>query len=56
MAGKGPVDADYPGGRDRGMSIHAAYPAIIKRLKRAHGHLHSVIAMLEAELPCLDIA
>jgi DNA-binding FrmR family transcriptional regulator len=36
--------------------IHASHPAILKRLKRAQGHLASVIAMLEAERPCLDLA
>ncbi len=35
---------------------HAQDPAILKRLKRAEGHLRSVIAMIEAEKPCLDIA
>jgi DNA-binding FrmR family transcriptional regulator len=35
---------------------HASHPDIIKRLKRAHGHLASVIAMIEAERPCLDLA
>lgn len=35
---------------------HATHPAIIKRLKRANGHLLSVIAMIEAERPCNDIA
>ncbi|WP_281261805.1 metal-sensing transcriptional repressor [Caballeronia novacaledonica] len=38
------------------MSVHTSHPDIIKRLKRAEGHLRSVIAMLEAEKPCLDIA
>lgn len=35
---------------------HASHPDIIKRLKRAHGHLASVIAMMEADRPCLDLA
>ena len=35
---------------------HDSHPALIKRLKRAHGHLASVIAMIEAERPCADIA
>ena len=35
---------------------HASHPAFIKRLKRAHGHLASVIAMMEAQRPCADIA
>jgi hypothetical protein NreA len=36
--------------------IHATHPALIARLKRAEGHLRSVIAMLEAGKPCLDVA
>jgi len=35
---------------------HSTHPAIIKRLKRAQGHLASVIDMIEQERPCLDIA
>lgn len=35
---------------------HASHPSIVARLKRAEGHLRSVIAMMEAERPCLDIA
>jgi DNA-binding FrmR family transcriptional regulator len=34
----------------------ASHPGIIQRLKRAEGHLRSVVAMLEAEKPCVDIA
>ncbi|WP_201860701.1 metal-sensing transcriptional repressor [Microvirga soli] len=36
--------------------IHASHPDIIARLKRAHGHLASVIQMIEAERPCVDLA
>lgn len=36
--------------------IHASHPAVIKRLKRANGHLNSTIAMLVEGRPCLDIA
>jgi DNA-binding FrmR family transcriptional regulator len=35
---------------------HHSHPEIIKRLKRAEGHLRSVTAMIEAGKPCLDIA
>ena len=35
---------------------HDSHPDIVKRLKRAEGHLKSVIAMIEAGKPCLDIA
>ncbi len=37
------------------MTTHTSHPDIIKRLKRAHGHLNSVVAMLEEDRPCLDI-
>jgi DNA-binding FrmR family transcriptional regulator len=35
---------------------HASHPAIIKRLKRAEGHLRSTIAMIEQGRSCLDLA
>mgnify|MGYP001120081911 CR=1 FL=1 len=35
---------------------HETHPEIIRRLKRAEGHLKSVITMIEAGKPCLDIA
>lgn len=35
---------------------HTSHPAIVKRLRRASGHLESVIAMIEAERDCLDVA
>lgn len=38
------------------MSQHESHPAIIKRLKRAEGHLKSVIEMIETERPCVEIA
>ncbi|MCK3777030.1 metal-sensing transcriptional repressor [Ensifer sesbaniae] len=34
---------------------HDTHPEIVKRLKRAEGHLKSVIAMIESGRPCLDI-
>ena len=36
--------------------VHESHPGIGKRLKRAEGHLKSVIEMLEAGRPCRDIA
>lgn len=36
--------------------MHETHPDIIKRLKRAEGHLRSVIAMIEAQRPCVDVA
>jgi DNA-binding FrmR family transcriptional regulator len=38
------------------MTTHFSHPDIIKRLKRAEGHLKSIITMLEEERGCLDIA
>jgi uncharacterized protein len=35
---------------------HQSHPEIIKRLKRAGGHLDSVIGMLEAQRSCVEIA
>jgi uncharacterized protein len=35
---------------------HQSHPDIIKRLKRSAGHLASVIEMIEAGRPCLDLA
>ncbi|MCR5860499.1 metal-sensing transcriptional repressor [Mesorhizobium sp. J428] len=35
---------------------HSSHPDIIKRLKRVDGHVRSVITMIEAGKPCLDIA
>jgi DNA-binding FrmR family transcriptional regulator len=35
---------------------HRSHPEIVKRLRRAEGHLRSVIAMFEAERPCLELA
>lgn len=36
--------------------VHATHPALIARLKRANGHLKSVISMIEDGKPCLEIA
>lgn len=38
------------------MVAHPSHPDIIKRLKRAEGHLHSIIGMIEAKRSCLDLA
>ena len=35
---------------------HESHPDIIKRLKRAEGHLRSLIGMIEAGKPCLELA
>jgi DNA-binding FrmR family transcriptional regulator len=38
------------------MTTHITHPDIIKRLKRALGHLKGILAMLEDGRDCLDIA
>ena len=38
------------------MSQHHSHPEIINRFKRIHGHVAKVIAMIEAEKPCVDVA
>ncbi|HWK46795.1 MAG TPA: metal-sensing transcriptional repressor [Stellaceae bacterium] len=35
---------------------HSTHPEIVKRLKRAEGHLRSVVEMIEGGRACLDIA
>lgn len=41
----------------RTMTTHTTtHPDIIKRLKRAQGHLKSILTMLEEERGCLEIA
>ena len=39
-----------------GPPIHQTHPEIVKRLRRAEGHLRSIIDMIETQRPCLDIA
>ena len=36
--------------------LHATHPDIIKRLKRAGGHLGTIIEMIEADRACLELA
>ena len=38
------------------IDLHKSHPDIVKRLKRAEGHLRSIITMMEEGRPCLDIA
>jgi DNA-binding FrmR family transcriptional regulator len=35
---------------------HGNHPAIVKRLKRAHGHLQTIIEMIEKDRPCAQVA
>ncbi|MHB0953948.1 MAG: metal-sensing transcriptional repressor [Allorhizobium sp.] len=36
--------------------LHESHPEIIKRLKRADGHLKGIIEMIDAGRSCLDLA
>ncbi len=36
--------------------LHHSHPEIVKRLRRAEGHLRRVITMVEEGRPCLDLA
>jgi DNA-binding FrmR family transcriptional regulator len=36
--------------------LHTTHPEIIKRLKRAEGHLRGIVDMIEAGRSCLDIS
>jgi uncharacterized protein len=38
------------------MTKHESHPEIVKRLRRAEGHLRSVIGMIEAGRPCVELA
>ena len=38
------------------MSAHASHPAVVKRLRRAHGHLARVLDMIESGRPCPEVA
>ena len=39
-----------------GKHLYTAHPDVVKRLKRASGHLLTVITMIEDERACVDIA
>lgn len=36
-------------------TLHETYPDIVKRLRRAEGHLRSIVEMIETGRSCLDI-
>ena len=39
-----------------GHPIRQTHPEIVKRLRRAEGHLRGIIDMIETQRPCLDVA
>ena len=38
------------------LHLHKTHPEIVKRLKRADGHLRAIIEMIEAGRSCLEIS
>lgn len=36
--------------------LHATHPDIVRRLRRAEGHLRTIIGMIEEGRDCLDLA
>jgi uncharacterized protein len=38
------------------VTAHTSHPDVLKRLKRAQGHLKSIVTMLEEGRGCLEIA
>ncbi len=38
------------------IKLHASHPAIIKRLKRAEGHMRSIVTMIESGRSCRERA
>ena len=36
--------------------VHSSHSDIVKRLKRAEGHLRAIVEMMEANRSCLEIA
>ena len=47
---------DHDHGHGHHGHVHSTHPAIIKRLKRANGHLAKIVKMIEEERPCLEVA
>jgi DNA-binding FrmR family transcriptional regulator len=40
----------------KNLVLHKSHPDIIKRLRRANGHLETIIGMMEAHRGCLELA
>jgi uncharacterized protein len=43
-------------GGSEDIMAHINHPAIVRRLKRADGHLQKIIEMIEAGKPCVQLA
>jgi uncharacterized protein len=40
----------------RDQHLHQSHPEIVKRLRRAEGHVRSIVEMIETGRSCVDIA
>jgi uncharacterized protein len=49
-------DRIIPLGNTAAPALHRSHPEIIRRLRRAEGHLRTIIDMIEAGRGCLDLA
>ncbi len=38
------------------LTLHTSHPKVVKRLKRAEGHLRSIVTMIETGRSCRDVA
>ena len=38
------------------MTVHASHPDIVKRLRKAEGHLRGIVVMIEEGRGCLELA
>jgi uncharacterized protein len=36
--------------------LHQSHPEVVKRLRRAEGHLRAIVDMIESGRPCVDVA
>lgn len=36
--------------------VHQSHPEIVRRLKRAEGHIRTIVRMIEDGRPCVDVA
>jgi DNA-binding FrmR family transcriptional regulator len=51
-----PPPMDSAGESMAKQQLHRSHAQVLNRLKRASGHLNSLIRMIEEDRPCLDLA
>ena len=56
LSSPGGYDAYMPRPRNGADSLHQSHPEIVKRLKRAAGHINSIITMVETHRSCAELA